>query len=197
MTSSDRGFDRSTGSGRMPIDISHKPSPFPLGNRAGRALWGLVYLLLFRPSPRPLHAWRRWLLRLFGARLGKGAKVFSSAKVYAPWNLAMGAHSTLAPHVDCYCAGPIRIGEHTTISQYSYLCAASHDFEHPNMPLVVGAITIGAQVWIAADVFVGPDTMIGDGAVVGARSTVLGDLPPWMLCAGTPAKPVRERAVKA
>lgn len=177
----------------MPVDVSHKPSPYSFRNRAGRGLWGFAYVLVFRPSPRPMHGWRRWLLRQFGAKLGKGAKVFSTAKIYAPWNLTMGDHATIAPDVDCYCAGPIEIGAHSTVSQYSYLCGASHDFQKSNMPLEVGTIRIGDQVWIAADVFVGPNVEIGEGAVVGARSTVMKNLPAWQLCVGTPARPVRER----
>lgn len=180
----------------MPVDISHKPSPFSFRNRAGRALWSVVYAFLFRPSPRPLHAWRRMLLSLFGARLGKGAKVFSSAKIYAPWNLIMGDYSTIAPDVDCYNAGVVHIGSHSTISQYSYLCSASHDYEKSNMPLEAGSIVIGSQVWIASDVFVGPNVEIGEGSVVGARSSVFRSLPEWKICLGTPARPVRSREIK-
>ena len=178
------------------IDISHKPSPYSFKNKAGRALWGVVYVLLFRLSPRPLHGWRRFLLTVFGARVGRGAKIYGTARVFAPWNLTIGDHSTIGPFVDCYCAGPIRIGDHTTISQYSYLCGASHDFEHRNMLLYTDTIEIGSQVWICADVFVGPGSSIGEGVVVGARSSVFGDLPEWTVCIGTPAAPRRPRVIQ-
>ena len=127
---------------------------------------------------------------------GKNAKVFSTVKIWAPWNLTMGDYSTIAPDVDCYCAAPITIGSHTTVSQYSFLCAASHDFEHPNMLLTTAPIAIGDQVWVCADVFVAPGISIADGVVVGARSSVFHDLPPWMVCAGSPARPMRERKVR-
>lgn len=179
------------------IDISNKPSPFSLKNRIMRSLWGVTYVLLFRPSPRPLHGWRRMLLKLFGARLGRGAKVFSSAKIWAPWNLQMGDFSTIAPDVDCYSAAPISIGSNTTVSQYSYLCAASHDFRVANMPLFTKPIAIGSQVWVCADVFVGPGVVIHDGVVVGARSSVFRDLPAWTVCVGTPAMPRGPREVTA
>ncbi|KPK65941.1 MAG: hypothetical protein AMK73_01475 [Planctomycetes bacterium SM23_32] len=182
---------------RRRIDISHKPSPHGLSNRLARVLWGIAYVLLFRPSPRPAHAWRRLLLKAFGAKLGRKAKVFSSARVWAPWNLTMGEHSTIAPYVDCYCVAPVEVGAHTTVSQYCYLCTASHDFNHPNMLLTSAPIRIGSQVWLCADVFVGPGVEIGDGSVVGARSSVFDDLPAWRVCFGTPARPVRERLVRA
>jgi len=179
------------------IDISNKPSPFSLKNRVMRTLWGVTYLLLFRPSPRPLHGWRRALLKVFGAKLGRGTKVFSSAKIWAPWNLEMGDFSTIAPDVDCYSAARISIGSNSTVSQYSYLCAASHDFRVANMPLYTKPITIGSQVWVCADVFVAPGVVIHDGVVVGARSSVFRDLPPWTVCTGSPAMPRGPRKVSA
>lgn len=178
------------------VDISGKPNPYPLKNRAMRAIWQCVYLLFFRISPRPMHGWRRALLRAFGARLGKNAKVYSSARIWAPWNLEMGQHSTIASDVDCYCAGRIRIGAHSTVSQYSYLCAATHDYTHPRMPLTTHEIFIGSGVWICADVFVGPGVTIEDGVVVGARSAVFGDLPGWTVCVGNPAKPKKPRIMR-
>ncbi len=180
---------------RGTVDISRSRSPHSLGNRLGRCAWAVVYRLLFRPSPRPFHAWRRFLLRRFGARLGRNARVFSSARIWAPWNLVMEDHSTIGPDVDCYCVAPIRIGSQSVVSQYCFLCTATHDFEHPKRPLQAVPITIGGQVWIAADVFVGPGVTIGEGAVVGARSSVFTDLPPWRICIGNPARPVRERRI--
>ena len=175
------------------VDLSDCPSPHSLPNRLGRVLWGLVWLVLFRPSPKPLHAWRRFLLRLFGAEIGRRVHVHPSCRIWAPWNLRMRDHSCLAPHVDCYCVDRITIGTHATVSQYSYLCAATHDEADPRMKLVTAPIEIGDQAWVCADVFVGPGIRIGEGTVVGARSSVFRDLPEWTVCLGTPAKPIRRR----
>lgn len=168
-------------------------SPHSLGNRAARLAWGIVCLLFFRPSPRPLHFWRNSLLRLFGAKLHPTARVYPRCRVWAPWNLEMGAHSCLADEVDCYCVRRITIGDNSTVSQYSYLCGATHDHTDPRQPLVPMPITIGSRCWIAADVFVAPGITIGDGTVVGARSSVFRDLPPWVIAHGTPARPAGER----
>ena len=177
------------------VNIARKPSPHSLKHRLGRVLWAIVYRLLFRLSLKPMHRWRVLLLKLFGADVSWRARVHCRTKIWAPWNLRMEDYATLADDVDCYCVAPISIGAHTTVSQYSYLCAATHDFEHPNFILVPRAITIGRECWVAADVFVGPGVTIGDGAVVGARSGVFSDLPPWMVCAGTPARPLRDRVI--
>ncbi len=178
------------------IDISHKPSPHSIWNKIGRVLWFWVYWLLFRPSPRFLFVWRIFLLRCFGARVSFKARVHPTAKIWAPWNLVMGDYATLAPGVDCYCVATVSIGAHATVSQYSYLCSATHDFEHPNMPLVSSPIVIHDQAWICADVFIGPGVTIGEGCVIGARSSVFSDMPAWHVCCGTPAAPVRKRVIK-
>lgn len=164
-----------------------------LGNKLARTVWQIVWLLLYRPTPKLFHSWRVLLLRLFGAKIGKPAYIYPSSKVWAPWNLVMGNHSTLADGVDCYCVAKITIGSYSTVSQYSYLCTASHDYQdpiilqQPQMPLVAAPIVIGDRVWITADVFVGPGVTVSDGAVILARSSVFQDVAAWSVVAGNPA----------
>ncbi|MFN5513365.1 MAG: hypothetical protein ACK5CA_01070 [Cyanobacteriota bacterium] len=105
----------------------------------------------------------------------------------------MGENSSLAPFVNCYCVDKIIIGRNTTISQYTYLCSASHDYEdpsildHPYLPLVTAPIVLGDYVWVTAKVFVALGVTIGEGAIVLACSTVVKDVPPWTVVAGSPA----------
>lgn len=162
-------------------------------NKLMRSLWRIVWLLLFRPTPRIFHPWRVLLLRLFGARLGRGVHPYPSVRIWAPWNLVMGDHSCLSNDVDCYCVDKVVIGERVTVSQYSYLCTATRDYNDPDMPLMTAPIQIGAYAWITADVFVGPGVTIGEGSVIGARSTVIHDVKPWIVVAGNPVKVIGER----
>ena len=185
-----------THSERVVSTAPEKASPHSVGNRVARVAWGVVCAVLFRPSPRPFHAWRRLLLSLFGASLHPSARVYPRARVWGPWNLTMGERATIADDVDVYCVRPLSIGARSTVSQYTYLCGATHDHRDPALPLVPMPVTIGSDVWVAADVFVAPGVTIGDGVVVGSRSSVFKDLPPWTVCMGTPAKPTGERILK-
>jgi putative colanic acid biosynthesis acetyltransferase WcaF len=164
------------------------PAQVTRNNRLARLLWGAVWITLYRSSPKLLHGWRRCLLRCFGAHIAAGAHPYPRAKIWAPWNLTMESNSCLADDVDCYCVAPITIGANATVSQYSYLCAASHDYHDSTMPLIAAPIVIESRAWVAADVFVGPGVKIGVGAVVGARSTVTQDVAPWTVVAGSPVK---------
>ena len=172
------------------------PSQHSTANKAGRALWTIVWFLLFRTSPKIVLGWRRFLLRLFRARVGKGAKIMPSARIWAPWNLNMGEEACLSHDVDCYCAAPVTIGAHATVSQYSFLCTATHDPEDPHMQLVTAPIVIGEAAWVCADVFVAPGVTIGQGAVIAARSSVFKDMPAWQICMGYPCKPSRPRVLR-
>lgn len=108
----------------------------------------------------------------------------------------MGDHSCLSEQVDCYCVDKIRIGANATVSQYSFLCTASHDYTVPRMPLVTAPITIGERAWVTADVFVAPGVTIGEGAVITARSSVFSDIEPWVVAGGNPARGVKTRVFK-
>lgn len=164
------------------------PSPHSYRNRAGRVLWTMVWCLFFRPSPRPLHAWRCWLLRLFGATIERGAHPYPSARVWAPWNLTMREGSCLGDHVECYSVDRVTLEPYATVSQYSFLCTAGHDYTIREMPVITAPVRIGRRAWVAADAFVGPGVTIGEGAVVGARASVFRSVDPWTVVGGNPAR---------
>jgi putative colanic acid biosynthesis acetyltransferase WcaF len=125
---------------------------------------------------------------LFGAKVGKGVLVYPSASIWAPWNLVLKDFSQVGPHTDIYCVDKIILEENAWISQYSYLCTASHAINDPGKKLIMRPIHIGRNAWIAADAFIGPGVNVGEEAVVGARASVFKDVKPWSVVGGNPAK---------
>lgn len=160
-------------------------------------LWWIVEATVFRHSPQILYGWRRWLLRRFGARIGRGVLIRPSVRITYPWKITIGDHSWIGDDAVLYSLAEIHVGAHSVVSQRAYLCTGSHDPESPAFDIFAVPIFIGAQCWIASDVFVAPGVSIRDAAVVGARSTVFDDLPEAMICYGTPAQPVRRRGEAA
>lgn len=168
------------------------PPPGP-ADRLRRRLWRLVWALTCRFTPVPLLGWRRLVLRLFGARIGAGAWIYPSARIWAPWNLTLERDARIGPGAEVYNVAPVVIGAGAVVSQDACLCTASHDFDRPGFALTTAAITLGEGCWVAAGAFVGPGVSIGARAVALARAVVVRDLPPGVVAGGNPARILRMR----
>lgn len=171
---------------RMPPDFRGRPA-------WQVQLWWIVEGLLFRPSPQFMYGWRRFLLRRFGAKVGAGVIVRPTVRTQFPWKVTIGDHVWIGDDVVLYSLGEISIGDHTVISQKTYLCTGSHDPERQDFAIFSQPIHISAECWIATDVYVAPGVTIGKGTLVGARSSVFKDLPGGKVCIGSPARVIKDR----
>jgi putative colanic acid biosynthesis acetyltransferase WcaF len=135
-------------------------------------------------------------LRAFGAKIGRGARIYPTVRVWAPWNLVLGNESALGYRVNCYNCATVTVGDYALVSQDTTLCAATHDYRLRSLPLVTRPITIESQAWICAEAFIGPGVRIGEGAVVGARASVFADVSPWTVVGGNPAKFLKRRTME-
>ena len=172
-------------------------SPYTRRENVGRVLWSLAAATLFRLSPHNAYAWRAWLLRRFGATLGRNVRLRRSVQITIPWNLTLGENVSVGDDAVLYALGRITVGDRSFLSQMAHLCAGTHDSTRPDYPLLRPPITIGRDCWIAADAFVGPGVTVGDRTVVGARASVFGDLPSDVIAGGNPAKVLKPRAFRA
>ncbi len=156
-------------------------------------LWWIVEAVLFRMSPQFMYSWRRFLLRSFGAKVGRKVIIRSSVHTQFPWKVHIGDYSWIGDNVVLYSLGNINIGRHVVISQKCYLCTGSHDYKRPEFSIYSESINIEDECWLATDVYVAPGINIGRGTVVGARSSVFKSLPANKVCIGTPAVPIKDR----
>lgn len=170
-----------------------RSSPYSTREKIARLAWGFVQATLFRASFHNWYGVRRALLRMFGARLHATANVRRTVMVECPWNLSIGAESSVGDRAVLYCLGPVTIGRRVTVSQGAHLCAGSHDSRRAAMPLLRPPIDIEDDAWIAADAFIGPKVRVKEGAILGARGVALSDLEPWTIYLGNPAVRVRAR----
>jgi putative colanic acid biosynthesis acetyltransferase WcaF len=173
-------------------DPSLLPS-YSLQNRTARLLWGVVYVVLYRTSLRPMHGWRASLLRLFGAKMGKKCHFYPKGKIWAPWNLICEDRVTLADDAELYNPSPMYFGSHAIVSQGAYVCGATHDYNDPRFRLVSYEMRFGAYAWICARAIVGPGVSAGEGAILGLGSIATKNMEPYGIYAGAPARKVKER----
>lgn len=182
----------------QPLDASKtKPleggASFSLGNKLLRAVWMATWLVLARFTPPPLHGWRRLVLRLFGAKVGTGARVHASVSIWLPANLELGDNVLVGPGVRLYNQGRISVGARTVISQRAHICASTHDIRDPDFQLVCRPVAIGSNCWVAAEAFVGPGVAMGDYSVLGARGALFEDTVAHGVYGGNPAKFIKDR----
>ena len=178
------------------VDVSRYEDGLSTGNKLARMLWRVVWATLFRPSPVLCFRWRKFLLQVFGARIGKGAHIYPSSRIWAPWNLHMEDHSCLSHFVDCYNVALVTLEAHSTVSQYAFLCTATHDITDSGMKLVARTIKVGNGAWVCATAYVGPGVSLGAGAVAGAGAVVIKDVPEWSVVGGNPARFIKKRELE-
>lgn len=166
---------------------------FSLGNRLRRLIWNTCWLILYRTSPRPFHAWRSMLLRVFGATLGPNCHFYPASKVHSPWHLHCADGVAAGDGVEIYNPAPMHFGSHAILSQGAYLCGATHDYDDPAFPLLTFEMHIGAYAWICAHASVGPGVNVAQGAVLGLASVATRDLEAWTVYAGAPAIRIKAR----
>lgn len=160
-----------------------------------RVLWGFGKIL-FRFSPRILFRARCLLLKAFGAKIGQSVHIYPSAIIYMPWNLVVGDFSAIGEDALIYNLGKVTIGNNVTISHRAHLCAGTHDYSDPLLPLLKPPIVLEDNVWVCAEAFVGPGATVREGAVVGAAAVVTKDVEAWTVVAGNPATAIKKRVLK-
>jgi putative colanic acid biosynthesis acetyltransferase WcaF len=166
---------------------------FSLRDRLRRLNWNICWAVLYRTSPRPLHSWRSFLLRLFGAQMGPNCHFYPRSKVWAPGNLICAEQVTAGDGVEIYNPAPVTLGSHAILSQEAYVCGATHDYDDPAFPLIAYAMSIGPYAWVCARASVAPGVNLSEGAVLGLGSVATRSLEAWTVYAGVPAVKVKER----
>lgn len=159
------------------------------------ALWHFFGAPLVRSNLVPVSAIKCAVLRLFGAKIGRGVYAKPGLRVKFPWYLTVGDHCWLGEDawIDNLC--PVTIGSHVCISQAAYLCTGNHDWTAPNMRLFRLPIELKDGSWVGARATICPGVTLGAGAIAAAGSVVNKDIPPYQVWSGNPAAFVRSRVL--
>lgn len=160
-----------------------------------RAVWCFVSLALFEGGWFPVRRLKVCLLRLFGARIGRGLVIKPGVRIKHPWRLRIGDHCWLGQDAWIDNLTDVRIGDHVCISQGVYLCTGSHDPRDPRFGLITRPIQIGTGAWIGARSVILGGVTIGSNAVIAAGSVVTKDVTQWSVVGGNPARTIAAERV--
>ena len=172
---------------------AYKHPIFSTRNKIKRLIWAISWLFLCRYTPAPLHAWRIMILKAFGAKIGKSNFIYPNCKIWAPWLLETEDVATIGPNVEIYNPGGFFLGHHAILSQDSYLCGATHNYNSIGFTYIKRAIRIDAYAWICAKAIVLPGVRCHEGSVLAAGAITSKDLQPWSVYGGNPAVKIKDR----
>lgn len=142
----------------------------------------------------PGHRWRVLVLRrMANWELGEGAVVERGVTVSTLGRVIVGAGSNVNRDVLIDGRGTVRIADRVNISPEVQILTAEHDVRSPDFAGRERPVVIGARAWIASGAVLLPGATIGEGAVVGAAAVVKGEIPPWTIWVGNPARQVGTR----
>lgn len=183
------------------MDLQKKaPGHVSLGVKIKRAVWNVIAAIFFRPFITGVfRLWRIALLKLFGAEVAWDANVYASVKIWAPWRLQMGHRACLGPDVICYNQDWVVLEDDAIVSQYSYLCTASHDVEKQNTAddsLIIAPIVLEKKSWVGSRAFIGLGVHVGENAIVGATASVYKSVDANTIVGGNPAKVLKQRIIR-
>jgi putative colanic acid biosynthesis acetyltransferase WcaF len=189
-----RSGARSDSTGKAWVDLSRFDNGWYSPGRGLliRALWYLVSLLVFESGWFPLAPLKRRLLRLFGARIGRGLVIKPGVWIKYPWRLVVGDHCWIGQGVWIDNLADVRLGSHVCVSQQVYICTGSHDYRELSFDLITRPVEVGSGAWLGARALILGGASVGANAVVAAGSIVTKDVPAAAVVAGNPARPLAE-----
>ena len=151
-------------------------------------IWRCVDTVFFKTSLNPLSCWRVLLLRLFGAKIGKGCYISPKCTIFIPWNIEIGNFVSIDDYAYIKPRTKITIGDYVSISNFVHIIPGGHDIRARNLASDLKPVTIGNGAFIGADSYIGKGVTIGQMAVIGARSVVLKDVPENVIAFGSPCQ---------
>lgn len=154
-----------------------------------RIMWSIVWTITIRPFPRNImRKWEIFVLRRFGAKIGKGCNIYSSAEIFQPSNLTMEDGSCIADNAKITNSRPFVMKKNSILSQYSVVYCGTHNIYDDKFQSEGGDVTLEEYSWVAAHCYLGAGVTIGRGARVGADSAVRKNVPPYAVTYGNPNK---------
>jgi len=183
----------------MPVDLSsYSPGNFKRGaGRSREFVWLFVSLLLFRLCPLSLSRLKCFILRVFGAHIGKNVTIKPQVKITFPWKLSIGDNVWLGEGCWLLNLDEVKIGSNVCISQRAFLCTGSHNYKSSTFDLITKPIIVEDGAWLGAGCWVGPGVRVRAESVLTAGSVTTKDLERSGIYRGNPAVLVKQRIISS
>ena len=160
-----------------------------------RVLWYFTNVLFFLNPFNPVSSIKVGLLRLFGAKVGKGVNIKPSVNIKYPWKLQIGDYVWIGENSWIDNLDEVTIGSNSCISQGAMLLCGNHNFKTPGFDLMVKPIVLNEGAWVGAFSIVAPGVTLKSHAVLAVNSVATRDLDEYSIYQGNPSIKVKERQI--
>lgn len=161
-----------------------------------KILWYFIDALFFANRLIPINSLKVFLLRLFGAKIGKGVVIKPKVSIKYPWLLEVGNYVWIGENVWIENLAEVKIGSNSCISQGAMLLTGNHNYKKTTFDLILGKIVLEDGVWISAKAIVCPGVRCGSHSVLTVGSVATKDMEPYFIYQGNPAVPTKKREIK-
>jgi len=168
----------------------------PGANIFKRVLWYYTNIVFFKSS-FPLYGIKRFLLKLFGAKIGKSVVIKPHVSIKYPWNLTVGNYVWIGENAWIDNLGQIKLLDNSCVSQGALLLCGNHNYKKSTFDLMVGNITIEEGAWVGAKAIVCPGVRIGSHSILTVGSVATVSIPPFSIYQGNPAQKIRAREIRS
>ena len=176
--------------------LLYNNSPYhPGGSIFKRTLWYYINSLVFKSPLFPFYGLKNYLLRLFGAKIGKEVEIKPCVNIKYPWQLTIGNEVWIGENVWIDSLVPVTIGNNVCISQGAILLTGSHNYKKTTFDLITGSIILEDGVWIGAGAIVNCGITAYSHAMLASGSVATKNMEPYTVYQGNPAVKVRERNI--
>ncbi len=159
-----------------------------------RTLWYFVHAIFIQSSLFPISSLKVFLLRMFGAKIGRGVNIKPSVTIKYPWLLEVGNHCWIGENVWIDNLAKVILGDNVCLSQGCMLLTGNHNYKSPTFDLMVKPITLEDGVWIGAQAVICPGVVCHSHSILSVGSVATSNLEAYKIYQGNPAVMVRERS---
>lgn len=160
-----------------------------------RTIWFLVNALFFINPCNPLSGVKVRLLKLFGAKIGRGVVIKPGVNIKYPWKLEVGDYTWIGERVWIDNLDKVVIGKHCCLSQETFILIGNHNYKLPTFDLMIAPVVLEDGVWLGARSIVTGGVTCRSHAVLSVNSVASSSLEAYGIYRGNPADMVKQRTI--
>lgn len=161
-----------------------------------RMLWYFTNVIFLQNSYNPFSGIKKFVLRLYGAKIGKNVLIKQSVNIKYPWKLKIGNNVWIGEKTWIDNLDFVEIQDNCCISQGAMLLCGNHNYKKSSFDLITGKILLEEGVWIGSYSIVSPGITCKSHSILAVNSVATKDLEAYTIYQGNPAVEVRKRNIE-